>query len=177
MLSSTNHLAPVVFHYEFNLIYDTPVVCGFSISKGLKVNPRCVTSSHHINDQLPKFCGLIPPTEVKDPIGNIETTHRNTFVCSFFEKLEVKSTMFHSKFTNLSPSIELTKNSSKPKYDIDTTQNISTRIFKKLYTMRPKLSKYTPRLVQLLDDSDDFSPLVHMQGKYQTCYNCTLYNA
>jgi len=46
----------------------------------------------------------------------------------FFENLEAKSAIFCPKLTNLSPSIESIKSSSEPKYDINTTQNISTGI-------------------------------------------------
>ena len=46
--------------------------------------------------------------------------------------------------------------SSDPRYDINTTQNICTRRSIKLYELREKKSKYTPKLVQLLEGSDDF---------------------
>jgi hypothetical protein len=46
-----------------------------------------------------------------------------------------------------------------------------------LYELRETMSKYTPRSVQLLEGSDDFSLLVHLQSKYQTCYNHALYGA
>lgn len=38
------------------------------------------------------------------------------------------------------------------------------------------MSKYTPRLVQLLEGTNDFPLSLHMQSKYQTCYKCTLYH-
>ena len=37
---------------------------------------------------------------VKNPIGDIEKTHRNTSIFSFFDKLEVRPTMFHHKLTH-----------------------------------------------------------------------------
>jgi hypothetical protein len=73
---------------------------------------------------------------VKDPIGDIENTHRNTFICCF-ENLEAKSIMFHPKLTNISPSIGSTKCSSETKCDINITQNISTRRSKKCYELTP----------------------------------------
>jgi hypothetical protein len=118
--------------------------------------------------KLPKVDDLIPPTVVKNPIGDIEKTHRNTSICSFFEKLEARSTKFHPKLTNMSPSVESMESSSEPKYDINTTQNISTRRSKKLYELREKMSKYTPKSVQLLEGSDDFPLPIHLQSKYQT---------
>jgi hypothetical protein len=93
-------------------------------------------------------------------------------VCSFFEKLEVRSTPFPPKLANPSPSIESTESSySEPKYDINTTQNITTRRLKKLYELRAKISKYTPKFVQLLEDSNGFPLHIHLQSKYQTSYN------
>jgi hypothetical protein len=177
MPSSNNQPGSMVLHRELDLFYDTPVVCGCSKCKGLKKNPRCVTLSHYINDRLPKVDGLIPPTMVKNPIGDIEKTCRNTSICSFFENLEARSTKFHPKLTNSSPSVESTKSSSEPKYDINTTQNISTRRSKKLYELREKMSKYTPKFVQLLEGSDDFPLPIHLQSKYQTYYNRSLYGA
>jgi hypothetical protein len=46
-----------------------------------------------------------------------------------------------------------------------------------LYELRTKISKYTPKSVQLLEGSDDFPLPIHMQTKYQTCYNHALYGA
>lgn len=158
-----------------NLFYDTPILCGCSKCKGLKVNTWRVTLTHYINDILPKVDGLIPPTAVKDPIGIIEKTNKNTSIYYFFEKLEAKAIMFHPKLANLSPSVEPTKSSSVPKYDINTTQNVSTRRSKKLYKLRAKMYNYTPRSVKLLEGRDDFSLPIHLQSKHQTCYNCALY--
>jgi len=106
----------------------------------LKVNQQHVTRSHYISDQLPKVDNLIPPIVAKDPIGDIEKTYRNPSICSFLETIEAKSTIFHLKVTNLSPFIESTKSYSESKYDIDTSQNISTRIFKTLYKIRTTMS-------------------------------------
>jgi hypothetical protein len=75
---------------------------------------------------------------VKNPIGDIEKTHRNTSICFFFEKLEARSTKLHPKLANPSPSVESTKRFSEPKYDINTTQNNSTGRSKKLYELREK---------------------------------------
>ena len=44
-----------------------------------------------------------------------------------------------------------------------------------MYELREKMSKYTPRVVQFLKGSDDFPLPIHVQSKYQTSYNCTLY--
>jgi hypothetical protein len=134
--------------------------------------------SHYINDQLPKVDGLIPPTAVKNPIVDIKKTSRNTSICSFFEKLEARSTTFHPKFPNLSPSVGSMESSySEPKYDINTTQNITTMRSKKLYELKAKMSKYTPKFVQLLEGSDDLPLPIHLQSKYQTCYNRAFYDA
>ena len=65
--------------------------------------------------------------------------------------------------------------SSEPNYDINTTQIISTRTSKTLYELRETISKYTPKLVQLLEGSDEFPLPIHMQSKYKTFYNHTLY--
>jgi hypothetical protein len=131
MSSSSNlQTGSTILHRELDLFYDTPVVCGCSKCKGMKRNPQHVTLtlSHCINDRLPKVDGLIPPTTVNNPIGNIEKIRRNTSICSFFENLEAKSNTFRSKLANLSPSIESMECSySEPKYDINTTQNITTR--------------------------------------------------
>ena len=128
-MSSSSNLQPgsMVLHYELDVFYDTPVVCGHSKFKGLKKNPQCVTLSHYINDRLPKVGGLIPPTAVNNPIGDIEKTRRNTSICSFFENLEDISTMFHTKLSNQSSFVDSMKSSySDPTYDINTTQNITT---------------------------------------------------
>lgn len=133
MASSSNQLESMVLHCEFELFYETPVVCGYLKCKGLKNNSRRVTLSHYINDWLPKVDDLIPPTVVKKPINDIEKTCRNTFsMCSFFDQLEARSTKFHRKLTNVSPSFESTNSSSEPNFDINTTQNMSTRRSKKL---------------------------------------------
>ena len=76
---------------------------------------------------------------VKDPIGDIEKTCRNTSICSFFENLKAMSTKLHPKLMNPSSSVESIESSSEPKYDINTTQHISTRRSKMLYDMREKL--------------------------------------
>jgi hypothetical protein len=115
---------------------------------------------------------------VNNTISDIEKTCRHTSICSSFEKLESRSTTFHPKLADLSPSVESTKSSySEPTYDINTTQNITTRISKKLYELRVKMSKYTPKYVQLLEGSDNFPLPIHLQCKYQTCYNRSLYGA
>jgi hypothetical protein len=177
-LPVTYILGQWILHHELDLFYDIPVVCGCSKCKGLKKNPRRVTLSHYINDRLPKFDGLIPPTVVNNPIGDIEKTCRNTSICSLFENLEARSTTFHPKLANHLLFVESTESSySEPKYDINTTQNITTRISKRLYELREKMSKYTPNSIQLLEGSDDFPLPIHLQSKYQTCYNRDLYDA
>jgi hypothetical protein len=104
---------------------------------------------------------------VNNPICDIEKTRRNTSICSFFEKLEGGSTTFRHKLVDLPPSIESTKSSYiDPKYDINTTQNITTRRSKKVYERRVKKSKYTPKFVQLLEGSVDFPLPIHLQSKY-----------
>jgi hypothetical protein len=81
MPSSNNLLLrSTILHRELDLFYDTLIVCGCSKCKGLKKNPRHVTLSLYINDQLPKVDGLIPPITIKNPIGDIEKTHNNTFI-------------------------------------------------------------------------------------------------
>ena len=72
--SSSNHIRPTVLHRELDLFYDTQVVCGYSKCHSLKVNPRRLTLSHYINDQLPKVDSLIPPIVVKDLIGDRKET-------------------------------------------------------------------------------------------------------
>jgi hypothetical protein len=173
MLSSSN-LQPgsMVLHHELDIFYDTLAVCGCSKCKGLKKNHQHVTLSHYIDDRLPKIDGLIHLSVVNNPIGDIEKTRRNTSMCSFFENLEAKSTTFPPKLTNLSPSIESTRSYySDPKYDINTIQNITTRRSKTLYELREKMSKYTPKFIQLLEGSNDFPLPIHLQSKYQTSYN------
>jgi hypothetical protein len=83
--------------------------------------------------------------------------------------------MFHPRLTNLPPSVESTESSSETKYDINTTQNISIGRSKKLFKLRTKMSKYTPRSIQLLEGIDDFFLHVHIQIKYQISYNHALY--
>ena len=82
----------MTINLELDLFYDTLIVCGCSKSKGLKKNPRSITLSDYINDRLPKVDGLTPPTVANNPIGDIEKTHRNTSLYSFFDKWEVRST-------------------------------------------------------------------------------------
>jgi hypothetical protein len=108
MPSSIIHHGPMIHHYELDLFYDTLVVCDYSKCRGLKVNSRSVILSHYVNDQLPKFHGLAPPISIKDLIGSIEKTHRNTSICSYFEKLEAKSIVFCLKSTKSSPFVEST---------------------------------------------------------------------
>ena len=90
----------MTINHELDLFYDTLVVCGFSKCKGLNKNPQPITFFHYINDQLPEVDGLIPPTAIKNPIGDIEKKRRNTSLCSLFDKLEAMSTKFHHKLTN-----------------------------------------------------------------------------
>jgi len=97
MPSSSNHLGLMVLHRELDLFYDNLVARGYSNCKWLKVNPQRVTLTYYINDQLPKVDGLITPIAIKNPICVIERTRRNTPICSLFENLEAKSTMFHPK--------------------------------------------------------------------------------
>ena len=79
--------------------------------------------------------------------------------------------MLHPKLKNPYACDQPTKISNDPKYDINGTQKISTRRFKKFHELREKLSKYTPRFVQLLEGSDDFSLPMNLQSKYQTSYD------
>lgn len=44
-----------------------------------------------------------------------------------------------------------------------------------MYELRQKTSKYKPKLVQLLEGTDDFPLSIHLQSKYQTSYNHALY--
>jgi len=168
----------MVFPHELDLFYNTSVECSYSKCKGLNVKLRCVILSNFINDQLPKVDGLIHPTVFNNLISDIEKTRRNTSMRSIFENLEAKSITFPPKLANPSPYVESMEISySDPKYDINTTQNISTRRSKKLYELRAKMSKYTPKYVQLLEGSNDFPLHAHLQSKYQTCYNQSLYGA
>ena len=94
-----------------------------------------MSHTHYTNDRLPNVDGLIPPTVVKNPIGYIEKTHRNTSLCSFLKTLEAKTTMSHPKLTNPSLDVQSTKSSSDPKYDMNATQHIFTRGSKKLHEL------------------------------------------
>ena len=87
---SNNQPGSMTINHELVLFYDTSIVCGCSKCKGLKKNPRRVTLSHYINDQLPKVDSVIPPTMIKNPIGDIEKTHRNASICYFFDNLEAR---------------------------------------------------------------------------------------
>jgi hypothetical protein len=75
----------MVLHHELDLFYDTPFICVYSKCKGLKVNARCVTLSHYINDQLPQVDSLILSTRVKDQISEIENTCRNASYTPLFK--------------------------------------------------------------------------------------------
>ena len=68
--SSHNPSSLMIIHREMELFYDTPIVCGCSKCQGLKENPQHVTITHYTNDILPNVDGLIPPTRVKNPIGD-----------------------------------------------------------------------------------------------------------
>ena len=104
----------MILNHELDVFYDTLVVCGCSKCKGLKKIPQLVTLSHYINDRILKVDGLIPSTTVKNPIGDIKKTHKNTYTCFFFNKLEVISTKFHPKLTNLSHFAESIESSIEP---------------------------------------------------------------
>ena len=99
------------------------------------------------------------------------------FPMIFFEKVGSQKTMSHPKLTNPSAYVHSTKISCDPKYAMNATQHISTRRSKKLHELREKLSKYTPRPVQLLNSSDGFSLPLNLQSKYQTSYKHALYGA
>ena len=178
-MPSSNNQRPgsMTINHELDLFYGTLVVCGYLKCKRLKKNPQRVTLSHYIYDQLPRVDGLIPPTTVKNPIGDTKKTHMNISICSFFDKLEARSTKFHPNLTIPSPSFESTEISNEPKYDINTTQNICTRRSKNLYELREKMSKYTLKSVQLLQGSNDFPLPIHLQSKCQISDNRTLYGA
>ena len=85
--SSCNPGSSTIIRHELELFYDTLVVCGCSKCQGLKENPQLVTLTHYTNDILPDVDGLIPPTIVKNPKGDIEKTHMNTSLCSFWKML------------------------------------------------------------------------------------------
>jgi hypothetical protein len=44
-----------------------------------------------------------------------------------------------------------------------------------LYEIREEMSKYTPKFVQVLERTDEFSLPIHLQTEYQTSYNHVLY--
>ena len=138
--SSHNIGSSTVIPHELELFYDTLVVCGCLKCQGLKENPWCVTLTHYTNDRLPNVDGLIPPTIVKSPIGDIENTHRNTSLCSFFEKLESKTTAFRPKLTNPSALVQSIESSSDIKSNTNASQNISTRRSIKLHDLRENMS-------------------------------------
>ena len=46
-----------------------------------------------------------------------------------------------------------------------------------MYELRAKMSKYTPKSIQLLEGSNDIPLLIHLQSKYQTSYNHALYGS
>ena len=141
----------------------------------MKDSPWCVTLSNYINERLPKVDDPVPPTMVKNPIGGIEKTHRSTTICSFSWNLEAISIKFHPNLKKPSICVELNESYHEIKYDFNTTQNISMKRSKNLYEVREKISKYTPRLVQLFEVSDDLPLPVHLQSKYQKWYNHVLY--
>jgi hypothetical protein len=85
MSFSNDHPRPMVLHRKLDIFYKTHVVCGYSKCKGMKVNPRYVTLSHYVNEKLPKFNGLIPPTMVNNLIGDIENTLRNNLYVPFLK--------------------------------------------------------------------------------------------
>ena len=73
----------------------------------------------------------------------------------------------HLKLMNPYVYVQSTEISSDPMSDINTTQNISTRISKNFHELRAKMSKYTPWSVQFLEGRNDFSLPMHLQTKYQ----------
>ena len=95
----------MVICHELDLFDDTLVICGCSKCQWLKENPWRVTLTHYTNDWLPNVEGTIPPTVVKNPIGDIEKTRTNYYLCSFSENLEFKTTMSCPKLTNPYDSI------------------------------------------------------------------------
>ena len=141
--SSDDPGSSTVIRRELELFYDTPVVCGCSKCQVLKENPLCVTLTHYKNDKLPIVYGLIPPTVVNNPIGDIEKTRMNTSLCSFLKMLEAKTTMSHSKLTNPSAYLQSTEIFSDPKYDMNATQSIITRRSKKLHELRENVQVHT----------------------------------
>ena len=44
-----------------------------------------------------------------------------------------------------------------------------------MYVLTTKMPKYTPKLVQFMEGSDDFPLPIHLQSKYPTSYHCALY--
>ena len=133
----------MVLHYEIDLFYDNlAAVCGCSKYIRLSNNPQCVIVSHYINDQLPKLNNLLP-IAIKNLIGYIKDTHKNASICSIFYKLEGTSTKFHPKLTNVSPFVESMESSSDTKYNINASQNISTRRSTKLYELRENVQVHT----------------------------------
>ena len=74
--------------HDLELFYDTPIVCGCLKFQGLKESPRRVTLIHYTNDILPNVDGLISPIAVKNIIGDIENTHKNTFLYTILKNLE-----------------------------------------------------------------------------------------
>ena len=56
--------------------------------------PSMFMSTPYINNQIPSVDGLMPPTAVKNPIGDIETTHRNIFICPFLKIWNPKQRCF-----------------------------------------------------------------------------------
>ena len=75
-----------------DIFYDTRVVCCClkivcCCSKfiGFKEAPWCVTLYHYINDQLPKFHSLIPPTTVEHSIADIERHVRRLSYAPFLK--------------------------------------------------------------------------------------------
>ena len=89
-------LATILGQWYFTMVYlfcDTLVLSICSKCKGFNDYPCHVTLSHYINDKLVKLDGHIPPTMAKNLIGDIETTHRNTSICSTFGRWN-KNKMF-----------------------------------------------------------------------------------
>ena len=89
----------MAIYCDLDLFYGAPIVCGCSKCQGLKEKPYHVRLTNYTNDWIPNVDGLIPPSAEKNPIGDIEKTHRKTSLCLFLETLEAKTTMFHHKLT------------------------------------------------------------------------------
>lgn len=78
----------MVLHRELDIFYDTPVVCGCSKCKELKVNPRHVKMSHYINERLPKVDGQVLEWveanegffNLLDPVENWKNRHPSTYM-------------------------------------------------------------------------------------------------